>query len=149
MTDKNRLIKILKKIEGNPEVGFNVLTPEGSEFWGFNEKNFKVMDGGLTFALQQLRQKQSYSLHDLKRLKVPSVVSPDCSLEDVLERLNQRYTVESGYEGLSKAEVIRLIMDVMFNDIEELIRLWRDFTALIPADLKDELIKQYKLEKDK
>lgn len=147
MTDKNRLIKILKRINGNPEIGFNVLTPDGSEFWGFNESNFKSMDGGLTFALQQLRQKQAYSVKDLQRLKIPSIVSPDCDLNEVLARIDERYRVNSECETLTEPEKIFLISDVIYKDLQELTRLWRDFTSLIPNDIKDQLIAHYKLEK--
>lgn len=142
--DKKRLIKALEQIPGNPEIGMNVLTNVGSEFWGFNLKNMKIMDNGITCSLHQIRLHDPIPRRKLITLKIQPCWSADCTADSVKERISARYQIDQEpTEEMTYTEACEVILDVIVSDIEELLRLRDDFLILV-AD--DELKKKYNLE---
>lgn len=142
---KKLLIKHLQSIPGNPEIGLNVLTNRGSEFWGFCKPNFKVMDGGLTYALHQIRLKDPIPRRELAHYHVFSCVSADCTKETIKQRISERYQIMGDApEGMTDQEALEVIFDVIMQDIEELLRMRDDFLALIA---NDDFKKKYGFEK--
>lgn len=132
---KKLLIKHLQSIPGNPEIGLNVLTNKGSEFWGFCKPNFKSMDGGLTYALHQIRLKDPIPRRELAHYHVFSCVSADCTKETIKRKIDERYDiVGEAPEDMTKQEALELVFDVIMDDIEELLRMRDDFLALIADD---------------
>lgn len=141
---KKLLIKHLEKIPGNPEIGLNVLTNQGSEFWGFFKENFKAMDHGTTYALHQIRLKDPIPRRILATHKIFSCVSLECTKEDIKRKIDERYDiVGNAPEGMTETEALELIFDVIMTDLEELLRMRDDFLALLA---NDEFKKKYGFE---
>lgn len=132
---KKLLIKHLQSIPGNPEIGINVLTNKGSEFWGFSKANFKPMDKGTTYALHQIRLKDPIPRRILATHGIFSCVSVDCTKEDIKRKIDERYDiVGNAPDDMTETEALELIFDVIMNDLEELLRMRDDFLALLAND---------------
>lgn len=148
---KKELINVLKRLEGDPEIGINVLLPNGSELWGFDRRNFKAMDRGATFALAQVREKDLIPFYKLKHMQVVPVLSADCSRESVRARLEARYEIELPKEteaqDMNTYNVCMTVLSVILSDMEELIRLKEDFLALAQTSCPE--LKKYRTEEIK
>lgn len=140
---KLELLHALRRLKGNPEIGFKVLHADGSsEFWGFEADHFEWWSSGRGLALSVVRQEKALSDEDFKKLKVKSVESADCSIVSISKRLEDRYSmpewdVENKEELPSRTEMLRACMYFMLDDLGNLVRLKDDFIEAVRSVLPE------------
>lgn len=128
------LIKKLKTMPQDAQVGMNVITPNTSEFWCIKERAVTPMDGGQTVCLFQVRQRKPLPKRAVLKMSIPAIDSADCTFEDVFERLDERYDFDCDMKKVKECtdkEVISTVFEVIHEDIAELIRLEEDFSNLL------------------
>lgn len=145
---KKELINILKRLDGDPEIGINVLFKNGSELIALDRRNFKAMDKGATFALAQVRERDVIPFYEIKHLTALPVLSSDCSAGSVKDRLSARYEIvlpdEAETAKMDTESTLMTVMSVLLSDLEELIKLKDDFIALSQATMPE--LKKYRTE---
>lgn len=135
--DKKHYIKELEKVPGNPEVGINVLTDKGSEFWSLSKRAIQVLDNGQTVSLFQVRQRKALSARATLKVSAPAVDSIDTTLKSTLLDFCEKFEVKGDLESIGKGEEMQqFILEVLRKEIEELVRLNEDFLRLFGENPK-------------
>lgn len=128
-----QFIKKLESYDPNLEIGANVITPAGSEFWILDGKSFQVLDKKTHLSILNLRLNKDIEARVIKQLKSIPVASLRCSPEELIERFSQRYDLAVGDKEVcefSDQEALMFFTEVIKQDIEDMTILLEDFKAL-------------------
>lgn len=128
---KKDLLKILDKLPDNTEIGLNVYTDVGTEFWGLDMSKVKVMDGGRTLSLGQLRQRKALPTRKLLKIDTPGADCINFEPEEVLNRFCDRYDIDDlKTDDISADELQELMLLTIRKDLQELVRLNDDLLRM-------------------
>lgn len=128
------MAKALKKLPPDTEVGVNVLTLDGSEFWALG-KDFKIMDEGKSLAIFEVRRNKGLPKHAcLKNIQTVDEAPLDYDL--IKEEIDERFEVtndisEEDRKSFDKDALVGFIFECLHKEIAELIRLNNDLLVYL------------------
>lgn len=144
--DKKHFIKLIEKVPGNPEVGVNVLTEQGSEFWTLSKSSIQVLDRGCSLCLFQIRQRKALTARQTLNIKLAAADSIGATLPDTLQKFCEKFEVTGDLNVIGNSQETKVfILECIRKEIEELVRLNEDFLRLFkeaPEFQKYHLIKE-------
>lgn len=137
--DKKKFIKILESIQGNPDIGINVLTNEGSEFWVIDKHSLRLQFGGSELSLFQCRLKNPLPARVALKLKAPAVDSIDTTLETVIAEFLENFDMtckdaedqDHILDDFSSSEVQEICLQAIRDEITKLLRLNEDMIRVL------------------
>lgn len=138
---KKSLIKELEQVQGDPLIGINVLTDQGSEFWQIGKRHLKLMDRGQTLALFQCRLKKALPIRVQMNVTTPSVDSVQADIKDAVAQLTDRFDIDLQIDNIEDIDLQYTILSIIRKDIQELVRLSDDFVRLFK---KKELANEFR-----
>lgn len=128
--EKKYFIKELEKIPGNPDIGINVLTDVGSEFWSLSKRAMSLHDKGTNLSLFQVRQRKAFNATQTLSVKAPPVDSIDTTLETVLSDFCDKFEILGDNASIFNEDdftVKEFILNVLRQEISELVKMNEDF----------------------
>lgn len=130
MTNKE-LKKLLDKLPDSTEIGLNVLTDVGTEFWSLSMAKVMRMDGGETLALGQIRLRKALPSRVLLKVDTPGADGIDVDPDGVIDRVRARYAFnEDDVKNASPEDLQVLMLGAVRKDLQELVRLNDDLLRL-------------------
>lgn len=123
------LAKALKKLPPDIEVGVNVLTQDGSEFWALG-KDFKIMDEGKNLAIFEVRRNKGLPKHACLKT-IQTVDEAPLAYDIIKEEIDERFEIkddltEEDRKSFNQEVLTACIFECLHKEIAEIIRLNND-----------------------
>lgn len=136
MTAVKDYIKFLSRFDQNATVTMTALTPDGNyEEWALGKGSIKSHDNGQIVSLITVRLARVTNERILKKSKSVTVQSLRCTVDEVLERIKERYDFEVlqgtfGNGELTDEQAYGFLKTIIEQDIEDLVILLEDLKRL-------------------